>query len=161
MKFLFCVFVLLIGLNRSELTKAPHDQVNNANFNQQTLTGLSFASTDSNNSEIEERVKILRTPHKLENDKNLYRVIRLSNGLTALLISTQENELNDRRGINNTVEYLKFHPKKAACNLNVDVGSFSNPRDAQGLGHLVGNFDFFSLHIVVSTFSLKVFYISI
>lgn len=79
MKFIFFVIVLLFGLNLSEPTNGPHDQVDDDDFNKQALPETAFSSVESNNREIEGHVKVLETPHKLENDKNLYRVIRLSN----------------------------------------------------------------------------------
>lgn len=139
MKFQIFVFALLFDLNYCGTTKGPHNQLGNVTSNQQKLPVSIFSSIERNTSAREGHVEVLSTPHKLENDKNLYRVIRLTNGLKALLISTQEYGLTGT----NTAEYLKSHPKKSACNLNVDVGSFSNPRAAQGLGHLIGKFGVF------------------
>lgn len=152
MKFHIIVLASFIGLNQSEPTKDPFDEVDDSNVTEPILPVTTFSSIESINSGIEGNVDALGTPHKLDNDKNLYRVIRLSNGLKALLISMQQNELTANRGSNKAMEHWKAHPKKAACNLNVDVGSFSNPRDVQGLGHLVGKFHAFSHRISFFSF---------
>lgn len=103
-----------------------------------------------NNSSEEGLVEILEAPYKLDNDKKLYRVIRLSNGLTALLVSTQEYTLDS----NETIEYAEFRQKKSACSLKVEVGSFSDPRDIQGLTHFIGMFDIFIFTLSVYSYSI-------
>lgn len=140
MKFYIFITILFVDLNHCDPIKVERNHVNNDNFSQQTLSVSTSLPNISNKSKIA-LVKVLKTPHKLENDKNLYRMIRLSNGLKAFLISTRENELIYRTGSNKSTEYLKFHQKESACNLYVDLGSFSNPRDVQGLAHFVGNFN--------------------
>lgn len=117
---------------------------------------------DSNRSEI------LETPDKSENDKKLYRVIRLHNGLKALLIydpvadsKTIADFSNCNVKVNNSINMSAAmttddeeteseasddeedatddeREKLAACSLSVDVGSFSDPRDVQGLAHFLG-----------------------
>lgn len=143
MKLHIFVLILLFELNRCGSTNGPRNQLNNGTVNQQTLSVPTSLSNKSNNGETG-RVEVLEAPDKRVNDKKTYRLIRLSNGLTALLISTQDNGLvGSRKRNNKAMEYLKFHQKKSACTLNVDVGSFSNPRDVQGLAHLIGMFDVF------------------
>lgn len=76
-------------------------------------------------------IEVLETPEKSENDRKSYRVIRLANGLKALLISVP---------VENAAEIGKSSEsdKLAACSLGVDVGSFSDPREIQGLAHFLG-----------------------
>lgn len=141
MEFSIFILFLFIGSSNSEPTKGPHD------FDQQTSFVPTLLSNNSNNSEIKGHVNVLKTPLKLENDKNSYRVISLSNGLSVLLVSTQANEsIISGKGTYNRVESLEFHQKRSACSLRIDVGSFSEPRDVQGLGHLIGNFIILSRH---------------
>lgn len=119
-------------------------------------------------------VEVMEAPDKSENDKKSYRVIRLENGLKALLISdpTQErtsnetieeaatasdneveedddddgdggddDEMGDSESDNDESECESRRSKRgklAACSLCVDVGSFSDPRDVQGLAHFLG-----------------------
>lgn len=97
-------------------------------------------------------VEILTTPVKSENDKKSYRVIRLENGLKALLISVPskeqsllEHSTNDikhepsttSRGDEDKVKEID-EQKLAACALCVDVGNYSDPSDVQGLAHFLG-----------------------
>lgn len=101
-------------------------------------------------------IEVMDTPYKSENDKKLYRVIRLPNGLKALLISdptsvkseeqteataavlsddsesgSDESDSDDEADSNN-------REKLSACSLCVDVGSFSDPKEIQGLAHFLG-----------------------
>lgn len=142
MKFQVFVFILYFYINDCGSTKSPKNQVVNANLSQQSLPTTTLLSNKSNNSESG-RIEVLEAPLKLDNDKKSYRVIRLSNGLKALLISTQENEkeLDGGEVDNKSVEYSEFHQKLSACNLGIDVGSLSDPRDVQGLAHFIGNFN--------------------
>lgn len=101
---------------------------------------------------------ILPTPIKSESDRKEYRLIRLSNGLTALLIdsthavpvslikdaddttseeeSVSENE-EEEESSDEEVEYESIATSEedsenmAACSLMVDVGSFSDPKNIQ------------------------------
>lgn len=127
-------------------------------------------------------VEVMETPDKSENDKKLYRVIRLENGLKALLISDpnqnpvphddtddghthkhkreavvssdeeEESDEEDDMGKHAAEEesddddagggaHHEKRGKLAACSLCVDVGSFSDPRDVQGLAHFLGKID--------------------
>ncbi|KAG5325246.1 NRDC protein, partial [Pseudoatta argentina] len=76
------------------------------------------------------QVQYLETPVKSENDKKDYRVIRLRNDLTALLISDiylKTDAFQD--------EDDERDEKKAACGLCVGVGCFSDT-DIQGVANL-------------------------
>lgn len=130
------VLLLFIDLNHCGPAKGPRNQVDNDNFNQQTLP----VSNKSINSE-KRPIEIMETPLKSKYDGKSYRLIRLNNGLTALLVSTLENTMNSSEKRVDKAEHVSFHQKKSACSLRIEVGSFSNPRDAQGLAHLIGNFD--------------------
>lgn len=94
-------------------------------------------------------VEVLQVPDKSENDKKLYRVIRLANGLKAILISVppkkdcdseQSTGVESANLIDNEQTSCKTNSKQAACSLCVEVGSFSNPHDIQGLAHFLGKF---------------------
>lgn len=67
--------------------------------------------------------ELLETPIKSQNDKNLYRLIKLENGLKVLLIQHPENDLQSE--------------KLAAVYLHVDVGGYDDPKDAKGLSHFL------------------------
>lgn len=89
---------------------------------------------------LENRIKIimssvvlLKPPVKSANDKKSYRLIRLENGLKALLISV----LGDEPESNSTEE---TNDSPAACALSIDVGTFSDPFEIQGLAHFLGMF---------------------
>lgn len=84
-------------------------------------------------------VEVLANPVKSESDKKSYRVIRLENGLKALLISVptpQEPKHSTDADADKSNEIDS--QKLAACSLCVDVGYFSDPSDAQGLAHFLG-----------------------
>lgn len=114
-------------------------------------------------------VEVMETPDKAESDKKNYRVIRLANGLTALLISdpiaaegTNGNQPKEPHPVadeqcesdsesaasassgEEDEDDEEERPsrdgkeKLAACSLCVGVGSFSDPRDIQGLAHFLG-----------------------
>lgn len=119
-------------------------------------------------------IEVMDEPVKSENDKKLYRVIRLPNGLKALLISDptageatatdtekpmhvdkssasaaatsdEESETEDENDDDDDNESDaendnddENREKLSACSLCVDVGSFSDPRDVQGLAHFLG-----------------------
>lgn len=139
----FCIFVLFlfIDLNQSEPANVQRIQLGNDDFDQQPTVSSNKNQNKSDNSEIGS-VEVLEAPYKSENDEKLYRAIRLNNGLTALLVSTpQRHTLVDSY---ENVTQVHTHQKKAACSMLVDVGSLSDPRDVQGLAHLVGKM--FSSH---------------
>ena len=99
-------------------------------------------------------VEVLDTPVKSENDKKSYRVIRLENGLKALLISVPSkkdslpkptsNDNKQEKATVDTSEESELNSKLAACSVCVDVGSFSNPPEVQGMAHFLGVNQFFS-----------------
>lgn len=108
-------------------------------------------------------VEVIQPPVKSESDKKSYRIIRLSNGLKALLISdpsASKDDLSDNEAVSQSsddddddgsdgssdsddeddddIEPRSSRKRLAACSLCVDVGSFSDPRDVQGLSHFLG-----------------------
>jgi nardilysin len=68
-------------------------------------------------------VQVLTTPIKSEGDKKSYRLIKLPNGLKALLIHKPEDSADQ--------EIL------AAADLTVSVGSFHEPKEIGGLAHFL------------------------
>lgn len=90
-------------------------------------------------------VEVMQSPIKSESDKKSYRIIRLSNGLRALLISDSEVEDEGSDAWSDVEsdgdddqEGSDDEERQAACSLCVDVGSFSDPRDVEGLSHFLG-----------------------
>lgn len=81
-------------------------------------------------------VEVLDIPDKSEIDKKSYRVIRLANGIKALLISAPNHKKVDN--VIQSDEESDTDNRPAACSVCVDVGSFSNPPDVQGLAHFLG-----------------------
>lgn len=105
--------------------------------------------------------EVLETPVKSENDKKSYRLIRLENGMKALLISAPVEKLEPTTVDSDKVNEMDSN-KKAACALCIDVGYFSDPSEIQGLAHLLGVICFLlSLHfnstIFFHEFSVIVF----
>uniref|UniRef100_A0A336LDD6 CSON003781 protein n=1 Tax=Culicoides sonorensis TaxID=179676 RepID=A0A336LDD6_CULSO len=99
---------------------------------------------------VENGIKFLGTPVKSESDKKEYRLIQLSNGLKALLIDSrnvishatsesEDDESDDEsQGENSDVEDESCTEETlAACSLMIDVGSFSDPPEIQGLAHFL------------------------
>lgn len=152
------------GSNNCIPSKHRRSQIENRHFSQQKMPISTTVFNKSNMSSVE----VMETPDKPDYDKKSYRVVRLENGLKALLISdpTQErasNELDDSKNDAATtsdddedddeegedsdseqsddgenVSKREKRGKLAACSLCVDVGSFSDPRDVQGLAHFLG-----------------------
>lgn len=166
--------------NNGTPTKLRRGQLESTRFIQEKLT---HPKMTINNIEMSS-VEVMEAPDKPEYDKKSYRVIRLVNGLKALLISDpiqerssndeqndnvlhesvtasdDENEINDDDGgdddaaadedscseqsddddenENDNSKKSEIRGKLAACSLCVDVGSFSDPRDIQGLAHFLG-----------------------
>lgn len=136
--------------------------------NNQTIHSISSTDIVKKMTAIE----VMESPEKPESDKKSYRVIRLGNGLKALLVSDpapleiQAVALNEKEGsgkIGGEIESSQIDAtsdeesgedeededdddqeagqqkeKQAACSLCVGVGSFSDPRDVQGLAHFLG-----------------------
>lgn len=109
-------------------------------------------------------VLYLDTPDKSENDKKVYKTLKLPNGLLVLLVSdpspvphdgetTTSGETTDKTSSqesdedeDNTdtsddsdsdAESEEGNEKLAACALMIDVGSFSDPKEYQGLSHFL------------------------
>ncbi|CAD7086908.1 unnamed protein product [Hermetia illucens] len=114
----------------------------------------------------ESLVQYLETPDKSENDKKEYRMLKLPNGLTAMLVSdpspvpddgssipsmcstdSEDETSSDEEECESTetesetssddYESEEGDEKLAACALMVSVGSFSDPPDVQGLAHFL------------------------
>lgn len=73
--------------------------------------------------------EVLETPIKSEGDKKDYRLIKLPNGLKALLIKKNEDDQATDSEVKNEVN-------AAAC-LSVAVGSFDDPPHVNGLAHFL------------------------
>lgn len=111
--------------------------------------------------------EILKTPIKSPEDKKDYRLIKLPNGITALLIKhiVDEREIdNNKEEETDGEEHSGEEPsstesegeddasddecqeapkeKLAAVALAINVGSFNDPREIQGLSHFLGEFKF-------------------
>lgn len=139
--------------------------------------------TENNKMNLIEKtmIEVLETPDKSEFDKKSYRVIRLENGLKALLISDQENDSksidflkcivkgshkddkstaatsssssddeSDTEGSDGEDEHES--EKLSAFCLTVDVGSYSDPRDVQGLSHFLGEFNNIFSYFIIKHF---------
>lgn len=89
-------------------------------------------------------VELLDAPDKSPYDKNQYRIIRLPNGIKTLLISAYDGTVSSSETTNASTEAQASAETESAneylsgASLVVDVGSFSNPPDVQGLAHLLG-----------------------
>jgi nardilysin len=70
------------------------------------------------------QVKVLETPIKSEGDTKDYRLIKLPNGLKALLIRYNEENSSESEDI-------------AAIKVVVNIGSFNDPPNAMGLAHFL------------------------
>lgn len=80
-----------------------------------------------------DEVERLESPETYKKtDKHFYRVIKLKNGLKALLISDLTKDANKNIITSRDVEGT------ASCSLCVGSGSSLDPRNLQGLAHLVG-----------------------
>lgn len=98
---------------------------------------------------MNERTDILPTPIKSDSDRKEYRMVRLSNGLKALLVDSthavpvtaapdedEDDDSESETSVNSDDEAEEEHEEQddetmAACSLMVDVGSFSDPRQIQ------------------------------
>ncbi|XP_011066929.1 PREDICTED: nardilysin-like, partial [Acromyrmex echinatior] len=86
--------------------------------------------------------KYLEPPDKSEYDTTEYRVVRLQNGLTALLISGLQGANYGNMNYKDHEEAgpskpVKRDVSKAFCGLCVRVGSFNDPPELPGLAHLL------------------------
>lgn len=161
------------ALVRSFINMSSHKRTNNdttsrfASKVRCVRAASSSASEDLSKKLTMSAIEVMETPDKSENDKKSYRVIRLPNGLKALLISDpsieasegatdtdsekpetsaavsskedeEENESEESEEESDDENEHSNRTKLAACSLSVDVGSFSDPRDVQGLAHFLG-----------------------
>ncbi|KAL7043714.1 hypothetical protein ACKWTF_001634 [Chironomus riparius] len=74
---------------------------------------------------------LLEEPVVSLSDRKNYKILKLQNGLKVLLIKQQSD--ND----DELCRYKKYKSNAAAVALCVDVGSFKDPRDIQGMSHLL------------------------
>ena len=114
-----------------------------------------------------QETEVLKTPIKSPEDKKDYKLIKLSNGITALLIKhiVDESEIDNNKEEETDGEELSGEEascteteseddgsddeceeapreKLAAVALAINVGSFNDPREIQGLSHFLGEFKF-------------------
>lgn len=109
--------------------------------------------------------EILKTPIKSPEDKKDYKLIKLPNGITALLIKhivdeseIENNKKEETEGEEHSAEEASCtesegegeddgsddeceeapREKLAAVALAINVGSFNDPRKIQGLSHFLG-----------------------
>jgi nardilysin len=97
---------------------------------------------------------LLTTPIKSISDRKEYRLIKLENGLKALLIhhdfdenihaesnlnmSSSESEQEEEGSGSEYEDDGHEREKLAAVGLSIGTGSFNDPKDIQGLAHFVG-----------------------
>ena len=81
------------------------------------------------------------TPIKSPTDLKDYKVIQLENGLRALLISDTTYDLKkldqEELEVENGATDSKTGLKRSAASLAIEVGSYSDPEDLQGLAHFL------------------------
>ncbi|XP_072378297.1 nardilysin-like [Diabrotica undecimpunctata] len=79
-------------------------------------------------------IEILKTPIKSESDKKEYNIIKLKNGLVAVLISEvkTQTDSNEIDGVT-----IANEEKLAAATLQIGAGCFCDPVDVLGLSHLL------------------------
>lgn len=107
--------------------------------------------------------EILKTPIKSPEDKKDYKLIKLPNGITALLIKHIVDESEIENNIEEEVDDEEASGEEASCTesegeddaasdesdeapreklaavaLAIKVGSFNDPRNTQGLSHFLG-----------------------
>lgn len=75
---------------------------------------------------VSNEFEVLQNPKKSPSDRKNYRLVKLSNGLKVLLVKNPE--VNPEDGDRNS---------SAAVALCVDVGSFDDPPEVQGLSHFL------------------------
>lgn len=157
-----------LALNMSSKKRNNHSAITNKPLKNHRLNcekNQSIVQIMSSKSSISP-IEVMEPPNKSEYDKKSYRVIRLANGLNALLVSdptSKPNDLNecldgkaleesittsddegdtdgDESGEDESDDEGRENDrgKLAACALCVDVGSFSDPRNIQGLAHFLG-----------------------
>lgn len=72
--------------------------------------------------------EVLQPPTKSPSDRKDYRLMRLSNGMKVLLLNHPPVKINDEKVIKD---------KSSAVSLCIDVGSFEDPIEVQGLCHFL------------------------
>ncbi|CAG9829033.1 unnamed protein product [Diabrotica balteata] len=79
-------------------------------------------------------IEILKTPIKSESDKKEYKIIKLKNGLVAVLISEvkTQTDSNEIGGVT-----IANEEKLAGATLQIGAGCFCDPVDVLGLTHLL------------------------
>lgn len=162
----------------SSQKRSANETVDNGAVKKRSLSQNKIENIELNcerkmNLVVKSPTEVLETPDKSESDKKSYRVIRLENGLKALLVSDPSekpidfSKCNDRQGgqdeaaneaasvdheehddrddhddesgsDDSDAEEDNGQEKTAAFALAVHVGSFSDPRDIQGLSHFLG-----------------------
>ncbi|XP_046670211.1 nardilysin [Homalodisca vitripennis] len=157
------------GLSGIMAKRLKVDKISSHNSDENETINFPVSSSLSNNKigqvKLSEGYAILPPPNKSEFDKKEYSVIRLSNGLTALLISDKSNILNledmnensDGTSVESDSETSDVETdgssvgsdevqnpikggceeKLAACALCIGVGSFSDPENIPGLAHFL------------------------
>ncbi|EDW78671.2 uncharacterized protein Dwil_GK13929 [Drosophila willistoni] len=111
---------------------------------------LNVQSRAEVSSFVDDSITYHEPPDKSEGDKKVYRALSLSTGLRAMLISDNSIEETNSykkdsiqhqafpsstKRSDSSLEH--FHGKLAACAVVVTVGSFSEPRQYQGLAHFL------------------------
>lgn len=74
--------------------------------------------------------EILPTPTQSPSDRKKYRLLKLQNGLKVLLVKHPEVEKTEKSA-------TAMKDKTSALALCVDVGSFDDPFEVQGLSHFL------------------------
>lgn len=92
---------------------------------------------------VTNEVEILDEPQKSPSDRKQYRLFKLSNGLKVLLVKNVEN--SDKNLSDNF----------AAVALVIDVGSFEDPSEVQGLSHFLEHMVIISLKNFILLLSTK------
>ncbi len=127
------------------------------------LDNMKKFKRDTTKRSTNRKITTLPSPDKSESDKKTYKVIRLANNLTALLVSdgpelyhiedfykipdsssessyssSSEEEIDDDPAYEScqTLENVK-NDKFAACALSVNVGGFCDPAEIPGLAHFL------------------------
>ncbi|XP_060528404.1 nardilysin-like [Cylas formicarius] len=141
-----------IIMNKSNKTNNPTKAKINLN-----------ASCKVNLTNAKQKFYVLETPTKSDSDKKEYKVIRLGNGLTACLISdkspienedfeesgsesdsaSEEDSTTESEGTEESSdeEHVgskgSIEQKMAAAGLCIGVGSFSDPKNVNGMAHFL------------------------
>lgn len=168
----YCLrFAPVIQKRRYDIVKNINNAIMSSHkhsLNETSINGGAVKKFCSRMNLIEKNmVEILETPDKPEFDKKSYRVIRLENGIKALLISdpvsdartidfskckvktsdhnesgtmtesSSSDEENSDSEAESDAEDHESEKMSAFC-LSIGVGSYSDPRDIQGLSHFLG-----------------------